>query len=624
MMVGQGGESRIFKDPTAPDRWVLKIFRTPDAKRALKLEAMLKAKLALPQSAIVPLEAVRSLSGELVGYRMRRLINRYRKLGMIFGESFSKDHGFTTRVKVDLFSAMQKDLTLIHPSGIVVGDLNDGNEMVDEVDHGFVWIDMDSVQFGSFPCMAGTMIYLSPDLYGVDLTQRAMFKPEHDWFSFAVLLTRALTNGVHPFKSGLHAKYQSVTERARHKATVFDTDVSWPDIGLPPEVLGNELIGVLQKMLKRDVRTAFPLAALEQYKASLMQCSSCGIEYPAMRPKCPSCSKTTILDAQMAAAVAGFSVTTLLETKGRIRYWARAGSRIFAVTLEGRNHLLCSKDESSAQVMHPLPFNTPTSAWFGAFSDSFVVCPDPSLELSELHIVDLTPKGAQLRRSLTTTAFAGGRAVFATSDRFLYRIAGRSVLCCEKFGSNEVLERTVMQAHEGQTWFTAGRNLGPKLEVLAGFHREFSGLKWFVVRGDGRSFTRFDNLSVQPLEPGESMIDHEVYFSPDSVMVVRATRKRGVDRVRVDVVSVTDGTLLQSFLIEGLALGPWERIHGKAYANGLVMHPTDQGIVREKLADRSQNPLLFTQNHVKSLDDLDRLGGGIMVKKTDRVLVINP
>ena len=624
LIIGQGGEAVIYKHPGAPEQFALKIYRERDAKRAEKLSAMLGANLQLPDSAIVPLQAVRGQRGNIVGFSMRRLTNRYRKLGMVFRESFSRDHGFTSKVKAQIFLSMATDLSRIHPSGIVIGDINDGNEMVDEVGKGLVWIDMDSVQFGRFPCMAGTQLYLSPDLYGVDLGKAAAFRPEHDWYAFAVIMVRALTNGVHPFKSGLHAQYASIFERAQHGATVFDSSVTYPEVGLPPEVLSNDLVDAVQRVLKRESKQPFPLGVLEHYRNTLIECGSCGLYYPLERRKCPACAHTTVLDAKMAAAAAGFSVSTLLETKGRIVYLTRSGSRINAVLFEGNDLHFCTKDDGAPLVQTPVPYAVPLGAWFGTFDGSFVVCPDPSAEQPQLFVFDIASNAVVLRKLLTTELFSGGQAVFATSNRFLYRIAGRELLCSERFGTTDVLERSLMQIHKGQTWFTVARNVGDTLELIAGFHREFSGASWFLVRGDGKTFSRFENLAIPQLDSQEAMRDHAVYFSAESVMVVRATRKRGVDRVRVDVVSTTDGAPLRSFILEGPTIGPWERMRGKAFFNGLVMHPTDQGVVRERIADGTQQSLAFTQTHVHSSDDLDRLGGGIMVARSDRVLHIQP
>ncbi len=623
LVIGQGGEAVIYKDPTSPDQYALKIYREADKRRAEKLGAMLAADLKLPQSAIIPLAPVTGARGELLGFRMRRLTSRYRKFGLLFAKKFSNDHGFNTSVKVDLVTSMHNDLGHFHQNDIVVGDLNDGNEMFDEDGKDLAWIDMDSVQFGRYPCMVGTQLYLSPDLYGVDLSKGIAFRPEHDWFSYSVLLTRALTNGVHPFKSGLHQKYASLFERAEHGATVFDTDVTYPEVGLPPEVLGDELISVLQKTLKRDRRGPFPIDVLSGYQKRLVECTSCGLQYPGERKKCPACAQTTTLDAKAMAVIAGFVVATFFETKGRILYIARDSMRIFAVILEGNDLFVCSAAQGETLVKTAFPYAIPKSAWFGAFDGSFVVCPDPSSEQPELYVLDVVGGSTVLRKHLSTGVLSGAQAIFATSNKFLYRIAGRELLCGERFGASDIAERPVMQVFEGQTWFTAARNLGADLEVLAGFHREFGDLKWFIVHGDGRSFTRLDNLAIQRLDAGESMTDHAVYFSRESVLMVRATRKRGADRVHVDVVSTADGAILWSLVFEGQEIGPWERVRGKAFSNGLVMHPTDQGILRENLADRTRQSLVFTQGHVLSPDDLDRIGEGIMVVRSDRVLTIN-
>lgn len=626
IVIGQGGESIIYKDPAHPDTHVLKIYREPNKQRADKLEAILKAKLAVPQNAVIPLLAVRGPKGNLVGFQMKRLNNRYRKLGMMFGGKYSRDHGLTSKVKADIFCRALADLDSMHPLGIVYGDVNDGNEMVDEMKYGLAWIDMDSVQFGRFPCMAGTQLYLCPDLYNVDLSKRPAFKPEHDWWSFTVLLFRALTNGVHPFKSGLHPRLQSLFDRAEKGVTVLDREVTYPEIGLPPEILGDELTDVIQRILKRKIRDPFPLSVLSRYRDTLRECSSCGLWYPPERKKCPSCAHTTTLDVKAAAAASGFAVSILIETPGRFLYRARIGTSLYAVAEEKDDVVFYAQEKGKPLMRTVLSFSLQASARYGIFDGSLVICPDPSASDPELYVCDVDEKGAELRKHLSTRIFEGARAVFATSGKFLYRIAGSELLAGEKFGNADMAERRIMQVFAGQTWFTAARNLESDLELVAGFHREFGATRWFMVRSeDGwKKSTRLDDIKVTPLDSKESVQEFALYFSNESVLLVRKTRKLGVDRVRIDVVSTTDGASIRNFVLEGSEIGPWERVQGKAYVNGLVMHPTDQGIVREVLADRTQQSLIFTSKDVSSLDGLDRLDAGILVAKTNRLVHIQP
>ena len=363
---------------------------------------------------------------------------------------------------------------------------------------------------------------------------------------------------------------------------------------------------------------------LSRYRDTLRACQSCGLWYPQERAKCPSCAHTAVLDTRAVAAASGFAVTVLLETSGRFLYTGRVDSTLYAVAEEKDDMVFCVQEKGKPLVRTVLPLATQPGARYGVFDGSLVICPDPSASAPELFVLDIDGKGAELRKQLTTKVFEGARAVFATSDKFLYRIAGGEILAGERFGNADMAERRVMQVFEGQTWFTAARNLD--LELVAGFHREFDARRWFLVRSeDGwRTFHRLDDIKVMPLDPKESLQEFALYFSNESLLLVRKTRKLGADRVRIDVVSTTDGASIRNFVLEGSDIGPWERVQGKAYVNGVVMHPTDQGIVREVLADRTRQSLIFTSKDVSSLDGLGRLDAGILVVKTNRLVYIQP
>lgn len=618
-----GGEAIIHKDPDHPNSKAIKIYHEPDKDRGEKLNAFLqKFQFSSCSNVIAPLYPAKSLAGDCIGFQMRQLNARYRILNLLFkSQSFREDYGFTTKVKADLFLQIGVELKdEIHNQGLIAGDLNSANIMIHDAQHTAAWIDVDSMQFGNYPCCGGTSLYLHPALYGIDLSRKPIFKKEYDWWSYTVLLCQALLNGIHPFKSGLHQQWKSPESRAANGATFFDSDVKYPEKGLPPEILTDELIEIIVKILKRQNQEPFPLQALKEYSGMLIRCNSCGVWYPAGRPNCPSCTQITMLDMAMAAKVAGFNVIDLIITQGRILHYQTDGDTIYCIVEENGNVVLYKKEPNRNTVRFDLNITAKPGARYGIFSGLLVICADPAEDEPKLFVVDIKTGIPKPFKQLTTMTFSGGQAVFSFSKRFLYRIAGRTVLCGERFGDVELVERQVMQVFEGQTWFTVAPDM--EKEFVIGFHRQFTALNWFLLKGDaeGRQFTRLD-LDVPQLDKGESLKDLSVRFS-SSILIMRKTTKRGNEIVHLDIVSADDGKVVQSAILNVSDATQWDNIHGKVFWKNFVMHATDNGIIKEDLRNHTADQLLLTAKYVSGYDLIDRLGANILVVKNDRIVLI--
>ena len=622
-VIGQGGEAVVHKDPDHPNDMALKIYHTCDVAREAKLKDFMARRFPFPESVVAPIAPIWSDRRKLIGFQMRRLNPRYRKFNMMFRPSYCRDHELTTKTKADIFYRMGRDLIGIHALGVVVGDLNDGNEMLDEERYRVAWIDTDSWQFGKYPCMVGSKLYLTPDLYNIDLTKRPVFEAEHDWWSYTVLLFRALLDGVHPFKSGTHPRWDSLLDRAEHGLTVLDPEVTFPNVGLSPDILTDDLADRILTILKRTRREPFPLDALKEYGDILMECGSCHVWYPAKRSHCPSCAHRTTLDMAMMAKVAGFEVRNLIVTRGRILFYQNADGRISCLAEEDGGIVLYQQEGDASAARKELNITVPPGAQFGMFNGLVIICPDPADDAPELFVLDVAGNEPRAVKALTTSLFAGDRAVFSASSRFLYRIAGRTLLAGARFGDSDVAERPVMQVFEGQTWFVAAKEPGSDQELLVGFHREFGDLHWFLVRGNaaGTSFTRF-MLAIPTLDPKEAMRDFSARFTRSNALILRKTEQNGRERIRIDVVATDDGRVESSSVAEVPNDTRWDSVHGKAYSNGLILHATDHGIVREGIASHVVGELPLTTRYVDMSDSLDRLGDGVIAVKQDRVIII--
>ena len=99
------------------------------------------------------------------------------------------------------------NVAALHRSGIVAGDLNPANMMVDPTNHLVSMIDCDSYDIQDpdtgehFPCMVGSAEVLAPELQMVGnlSSPKAKFTKESDNFSLAILIFKLLMNGYDPF-----------------------------------------------------------------------------------------------------------------------------------------------------------------------------------------------------------------------------------------------------------------------------------------------------------------------------------------------------------------------------------------------------------------------------------------
>jgi DNA-binding helix-hairpin-helix protein with protein kinase domain len=104
----------------------------------------------------------------------------------------------------------------LHESGILIGDVNQGNLLIDETMR-VRFIDCDSFQVRSgeqtYYCPVGTPHFTPPELHGVKLRD-ASRTPDHDRFGLAILLFHLLFVGRHPFAGRFLGDRDQTIERA--------------------------------------------------------------------------------------------------------------------------------------------------------------------------------------------------------------------------------------------------------------------------------------------------------------------------------------------------------------------------------------------------------------------------
>jgi len=602
-VLGTGGEATVIRW----DNQAVKLYHQPNPWREAKLRAFLTLAPRLPVKVVAPQELVLDeLGQQVLGFTMTALPVGYEPLARLYQRGFRDGSDFDTRKVVELLLDVQTTLQAIHTAGLVVGDLNDANELFCGKEVAF--IDTDSYQFGTYPCLVATQDYLDPQLYNADLAQKPMFIPANDWYSFAVLAFRALLL-MHPY-GGTHPTLKQLTKRAQAGVTVLDSGVIYPKIGLNPKLLTDDLAQLFQRIFGQGWRGIFPPNALLEYRDTLQECSACHSWYPYTRVSCPTCSATAAFVMPPMLEVSGLRVEEFLAVNGKIVYWRLLGDTFYCITHEEGQAVLYSKALGGVARRQVL-FRQLAGAHYELSGEFLAVNLNPgSGQL--LLLIDLTGDKPQGLAQTTTNLFGNQQAMFGCSGRYLYRIAGGMLMRGEiKWG--QLIERPVTGVLENQTWFAVAPETSPGNETILGYSRLFNAYEFFLINRDGRN-----TAEVALLQAGESLVDIKVVFSGGLVLLGRRTRLLGQDWLRLEVLN-SAGKVINSRRAKVEDFGNIQSLTGIAFAHNLALLPTDEGTLRVDLASGQQILLTNTQPHVGDGDGLIPFGRGLLAISDNRV-----
>lgn len=629
--LGGGSEGTVYAHPKDP-RLCVKIFHPVDkgdkaaadiaAYRARKVDAICRLRLALPPQFTLPQVPALDDRGQLIGFQMQRVRMGFLKLMRLLEPAFRTSNQFGLQQVVELYARLFEDLALIHGSGLVVGDVNMGC-LLFTTDFGRAWVDTDSWSYPGFPCLATTEMFAHPDLYP-NLRAGGTFvepKPHHDAHAFLVAFTLMALPGAHPFRMGAHPRVHGLQDRATQGITIFDKDVTYPKMLVPPEVLSDDLLSALIERLKRIKTDALDPEMLREFGRGVVTCK-CGEQYHGSRKACPRCQKLTVVD-----------MTALLELV--IKEILRApGALLFAQVVDGTVNVVC-RVGSKARVIRIDGQGTVTTvgteladvrgARYRFFADCLAVCENPLAEAPVVIQTYRIANGTLVRLADTSTGILENEsALFDTSARFLYRTAGNSLMRSEPFGSTQFVSEPIAQVHRNQSWFAVDHASGSDGEVIFGYDRALRDWEWFVIQGDkaGKKF-HYNKVGNLPLRTGESLEDFSVYFNSASVLLVRKTRYQGRESVRYSIIAL-NGTVQRDALVTQDEDGfkSWEHLRGKLFQGTSILHVTPDGIVKQDLASGTYAALKDTSGVVTADDRLVRFGRTVGIIRHGGVLTM--
>lgn len=600
-LIGSGGEGMVFLALLAGRKLAVKIYHHPTPQRQEKLLAFLGQRWRLPLAKIaLPLQVVREPGGgAVIGLTMPFMEADCEEVARLANKKHRTSLQISTRQVAQIFLDGAETLHAIHRSGLVVGDLNDHNILYRR--ETMLWLDVDAWQFAAFPCPVATEDFLAPDLYNLDLSARPVFKPEHDWYAYAVHLFRSLLLA-HPY-GGTHTTVPLLTQRAQQRIFALDQSVTYPKIAYTPLLLSDELLSSFDSIFAGGKRGPFPVDHLRRYHDELRDCLSCHAQYPASRGTCPLCKKTVAAPAaqslQPLVSASGVHVAELLRTGGKLVLARVQGGTLYAIAHEQEQVVLYTIQPGSKPARRALVQAQPGTRY--DLLGHMLIC-NP-FGGTELICID-TISGKELCRGETAIYAASRQAMFQASGSHLYSIVNNALMYNE-ITHGEIMGRPLRAVMERQTWFSAAHSVDQP--GVFGLFQVFRQYLYWVMHGHA-----VYDVALEPLHDDEAQLDIAAYFAGPSILVRRHTQQRGIDYLRTELLDLRGHVVHRSPRQKRAAL-PTPHLHGLAYAPGTLLHATDQGIVQEKVEQGSYKTFAATRSHVQEGDILEPYQAGLLV-----------
>jgi DNA-binding helix-hairpin-helix protein with protein kinase domain len=301
--LGRGGEGTVYELSSHP-ALVLKQYNdllTDEKVAKLRQMAAMTSK-EIASYAAWPVDLVFDEYGKTCGFVMKKL-SGYVPLHMIFSpldrkKMFpDKGYNFLVHVARNLATAFHK----IHEAGLIVGDVNEGNILVNSA--GLIaFIDCDSFQvkspFGYFFCEVGVPRYTPPELLKHGSFEQVARTVNTDSFSLAVLVFQLLFLGRHPF-AGKHRSAADLDEETaiRQRQFAYSLEnkkkkLSPPNDSLSITSLDDDIVSLFHLAFEQDSRPtpADWTKVLDHQLSDMVTCAMSRLHtYPSKLAECPWC-----------------------------------------------------------------------------------------------------------------------------------------------------------------------------------------------------------------------------------------------------------------------------------------------------------------------------------------------
>lgn len=197
--ISEGGEGCVYKTSKSKDI-VAKIYfdKKLTSHKQSKIDCIIDSGLSI-DGVCFPTTHLYNSKGVFVGYLMPKAEGKKLDISVFKGER-GMERCFASWTREDLVSLAISILSIIkkiHESGILIGDINGSNILVNSPTEVY-FVDTDSFQINDYPCPVGTMEFTAPEIQGKDYNS-FLRTIGNENFAIAVLLFRIMMFGLNPY-----------------------------------------------------------------------------------------------------------------------------------------------------------------------------------------------------------------------------------------------------------------------------------------------------------------------------------------------------------------------------------------------------------------------------------------
>ena len=547
----QGGEAEIYKLGNS----ALKVYKKSDHPHFLTQQERDGAKARIqehqtklpafptnaPKGVVSPTKLAYD-GNRIVGYTMS-LISNVEPLMRYSEKSYQKSNN-------DVMAIFRNLHTLVlatHKAGIVIGDFNDLNVLVNR-DNVYL-IDADSFQFGKFLCKMFTTIFVDPLLCDPLAKKLELTQPHNetsDWYAFAVMLMRSLLL-VGPY-GGVYRPKQPVKrvtepERPLHRLTVFNADTRYPKPAVPLNVLPDDLLHLFQQVFEHDQRGVFP-----ELQIRWTACLKCGMEHA--RQVCPVCLPSKIV--QTTVIKGNITCVSVFKTTGTIVFTQMCNDKLLYLY---RTDKLYREDRSVVEEntkirRYRLMDNVTCVGYSGGVRSVFKT----QTTLRNTDNYDLLP-------------------TFDTNSNCLFVASGGRLVRIKSTQFDEFVEEHIGDVLKHKTLFWVGENFG------FGFYQAGRMTVGFVFDAERKGIN--DTVKI-PLIRGQ-LLDSTCFFASERCWFILSINEGGVRFNRCLVIN-KNGAIEAQAEAEHNA-GTWlSTLRGKLATGKTLLCATDDGITKVEMS----------------------------------------
>lgn len=589
--LGNGGQAVVVKY----GGWAVKVLKTIDSGQTQKIQYLLRNQPNLPDRFLfpkIPLSTRPNGGGELRGYGMVEMPSSFREMGVLFNRTLRTTLRIFTPTMVEMLKLVGQDISTIHSKNIILGDVSGRNASFVFSKRGIdvFWYDTDAWQLAGANCPVWTEYFLCPELYGQAGSGKVKFTEQSDWYGYWTMLFWSLFN-IHQY-SQVHPKYLDFRERAVNGIWYLNKDIPQTSLANHPDSVSDDLLDKFASVFGKHRYEEIQIKMLDDYLASLTECSSCGLFYPNTRKVCPKCTyKTPVVNFQPT-----YLYESLIKTNGEIVFARFQSGNLYVVSREKSGYYLTIRPGNGKPVKVFVDVDLNFSYRFEMVGDEYLAVNQIDTEM--IYLTHISVPGESWITSSSETFLGNRQTVFRGTALGLLRQSG-SKLLLGNVSNGRMLEKVLpATVSKQETWIWADTS-GSKILTLS---RLFNKYHFQLIYKERRF-----SLKQRDLNDGDSLRETLVLFGTETVCLRRVVNRNGKMTVLTEIFDLFGQSVFESTHL--LAKMPAAEVHRTAYEDGEMYWQTDSGLVVEDIAKNTFSLVPKTEKLIEANDKLVHLGG---------------